>query len=70
MANELYIVFKWDDDSPEFMGVFDDRDVAISHCHNRLYSVCPCKLNEHVGEERTEWPGSFFPNNLVSEADG
>jgi hypothetical protein len=45
----------------EFIGVFDDEQLAVNACFDTLCFVGPCILNENVGRETIEWPDSYYP---------
>jgi len=59
----LFIVGMWRDlDSPwEFCGVFDSQEAAEAACIDERFFVGPAALNALVPEERTDWPGCYFP---------
>jgi len=59
---ELWIVGRMHDGGAwEFMGVFDDRNVAISKCVIDDDFIAPAILNEELPQEQMEWDGCFYP---------
>ena len=59
---KLWIVGRMYNDEPwEFMGIYDDRDVAISKCVELNDFIGPATLNEDVSQEKIEWPECVYP---------
>jgi hypothetical protein len=65
----LFVVGKVDVLSPrqwEFMGVFDDEELAMEACKDERYFVGPVELNETIPETQTEWPMAYYPKAAPS----
>ena len=58
----VWIVFQYRNHEDEFQGVFTSEKKAIEACRTENHSICPAKLNEEVGQERTLWPGAYYPH--------
>jgi len=64
---KLWIVGKYRGEggsiSWDFVGVFDNEDVAVDACLDYTFFVGPAYLNEDVGNKNIEWPGCYYPRS-------
>jgi len=61
---ELWIVGQWLPDLAwEMMGVFHSEELAEAACKDDTYFVGPLILNEVAPDERTPWPGAYYPKS-------
>lgn len=58
----LWLVGRINDASPwEVIGIFDNESQAVAACSTYSHFVGPLKLNETLPDERTSWPGCYYP---------
>ena len=61
----LWICGKWPSPGEgmcEFQGVFSTEEAAVGACRTKRHFVAPAKLNEDLPDERTPWPGFYYPS--------
>ena len=63
---KIYLVGKYikkinDDVAWECGGVFDSEEKAVAACHDERYFVAPMILNEIAPQEKTDFPGAYYP---------
>lgn len=49
-------IFGW-----HFQGIFDCEQKAVDACVTDQYFVGPCRMNETLPDEPTEWEGVYYP---------
>ena len=59
VTQKVFIV--WNTDDNMFVGVFNDRELAIAACYSDGCGVGPAILNEVGPKEEVDWPGFWFP---------
>ena len=59
VTQKVFIV--WDTDDNMFVGVFNDKELAIAACYSDGCGVGPAILNEVGPKEEVDWPGFWFP---------
>lgn len=58
----VYVVGHIVPDGWHVSGVFDDREMAESHCLTTMHFVGPLEVNRAFHDPRgTEWEGAYFP---------
>ena len=70
VENNLWIVGKnliKGKNSWEFVGAFNDEQLAIKSCRTYQYFVGPAKLNESLSDETCEWIGAYYPIKKENE---
>lgn len=45
----------------EVMGVYNSEERAVAACKDWMYFVGPQELNVPAPDERTAWPGCYYP---------
>lgn len=71
MPETVWIVGKLDPDVDgpwEVMGVYDSEANAVAACKDWRYFVGPQDMNVPAPDERTAWPGCYYPITQVANA--
>jgi hypothetical protein len=45
----------------DFIGVFDDEELAKQQCKKTDHFIAPAVLNQALPPDRLSWPGCYYP---------
>lgn len=57
----MWIVGHLDNEPWQFIGLFATEKEAVAACLTSKYFVAPATVGEIAPNERTEWPGCYYP---------
>jgi len=53
----------------ELVGVYDNEQKAVDACLDWRHFVGPVELNYTCPQEKTDWPGFYYPNKVIVEIE-